>query len=138
MFPKGKGSYEINAEITKVGFAWMVGPMTVETTTENDEGIPMASTVKIHKCRWLQESACTGMCCNMCKVPTQKFFTETFGLPLTIRPNFEDKSCEFCFGLTPPPIKEDPTYLQPCHVRCPTAKLSDDEVLPCHKLMRPE
>jgi len=87
MFPKGKGSYEINAEITKVGFAWMVGPMTVETTTENDEGIPMASTVKIHKCRWLQESACTGMCCNMCKVPTQKFFTETFGLPLTIRPN---------------------------------------------------
>jgi hypothetical protein len=25
----------------------------------------------------------------MCKVPTQAFFTEEFGLPLTMNPNFE-------------------------------------------------
>lgn len=24
------------------------------------------------------------VCVNMCKLPTQKFFTETFGLPLTM------------------------------------------------------
>jgi hypothetical protein len=36
---------------------------------------------------------------------TQDFFVNDFGLPLTIKPNFEDKSCDFYFGLTPPPIE---------------------------------
>jgi hypothetical protein len=35
--------------------------------------------VKIKKCRYLESSGCVGMCTNMCKLPTQKFFTETFG-----------------------------------------------------------
>jgi hypothetical protein len=28
----------------------------------------------------------------------QTFFTEEFGLPLTMKPNFEDLSCEMIFG----------------------------------------
>mmetsp|Transcript_4797 Transcript_4797/g.8719 ORF Transcript_4797/g.8719 Transcript_4797/m.8719 type:complete len:278 (-) Transcript_4797:286-1119(-) len=130
-FPVTKSSYEINAKITETAFSWMVGPMTVQETTENDDKVPMKATVKIHKCRWLQESACTGMCVNMCKRPTQDFFAQEFGLPLTIRPNFEDKSCEFCFGLTPPPEEDDPAYSYPCHVRCATGVQGDQ---PCHKL----
>ena len=30
--------------------------------------------------------------------PTEEFFGETFGLPLTMNPNFEDLSCEMVFG----------------------------------------
>ena len=35
-------------------------------------------------------------------------FVNDFGMPLTIKPNFEDKSCDFYFGLTPPPIDWSP------------------------------
>ena len=107
LFPTNKFSLELNAVICKIVFAWMVGPMTVESTTENDLGEMIASKVHIKKCRWLQESGCTGMCVNMCKTATQDFFVNDFGLPLTIKPNFEDKSCDFYFGLTPPPIEKD-------------------------------
>jgi hypothetical protein len=27
------------------------------------------------------------MCVNMCKIPTQSFFTDEFGLPLTMNPS---------------------------------------------------
>ena len=36
LFPTTKWSLELNAVITKVVFAWMVGPMEVESTAEND------------------------------------------------------------------------------------------------------
>jgi len=132
LFPAGKTSYEINAAITKAVFSWLVGPIEIETTSENDDHVDMRTKVKIKKCRWLQESSCTGMCVNMCKRPTQKFFTEEFGLPLTIKPNLDDKSCEFCFGLTPPPLEEDPAYTYPCHVLCESGVLDDSK--PCRKL----
>ena len=74
LFPTNKFSLELNAVICKIVFAWMVGPMTVESTTENDLGEMIASKVHIKKCRWLQESGCTGMCVNMCKTATQDFF----------------------------------------------------------------
>ena len=48
------------------------------------------------------------------QLPTQAFFTETFGIPLTMDPNFEDLSCTCTFGRAPPPIEKDPCYDQPC------------------------
>jgi len=133
LFPPNRFSCELNATITKIVFAWMVGPMEVETTTENDLGIEMASKVHIKKCRWLQESGCTAMCVNMCKCATQEVFTDDFGLPLTIKPNFENKSCDFYFGLTPPPIEKDEALLFGCNALCATAA-PDSEGTPCHKL----
>ena len=124
LFPTNKFSLELNATICKIVFAWMVGPMEVESTTENDLGEMIASKVHIKKCRWLQESGCTGMCVNMCKTATQDFFVNDFGLPLTIKPNFEDKSCDFYFGLTPPPIKEDEALTFGCNSTCGTAVVS--------------
>ena len=62
------------------------------------ETVRMRSTVHIKKCRYLEDSGCTGMCVNMCKMPTQTFFTDDFGLPLTMTPNFEDLSCDMVFG----------------------------------------
>ena len=62
------------------------------------------------------------MCVNMCKVPTQEFFTEKFGIPLTMTPNFEDLSCKMIFGQIPLNPADDPDHNQPClKQQCPTA-----------------
>eukprot|EP00471_Norrisiella_sphaerica_P006576 CAMPEP_0184490662 /NCGR_PEP_ID=MMETSP0113_2-20130426/18507_1 /TAXON_ID=91329 /ORGANISM="Norrisiella sphaerica, Strain BC52" /LENGTH=271 /DNA_ID=CAMNT_0026874655 /DNA_START=248 /DNA_END=1063 /DNA_ORIENTATION=+ len=134
LFPQNKFTYELFAWVTRSGFEWLVGPSSQELTNENDLNEEMYSKVKIKKCRWLQESACTGMCINLCKRPTETFFKENFGLEMTINPNYEDKSCEFCFGATPPPPEEDPAYKFPCHPRCTSASTVTDESKPCHKL----
>lgn len=72
--------------------------------------------------------------CETCsKRPTQDFFTQELGLPLTMAPNFEDLSCEMKFGVPPPPIEEDEVYNEPCfsHV----CKIVDaDPLRPCPKI----
>ncbi|XP_027101564.1 beta-carotene isomerase D27, chloroplastic-like isoform X4 [Coffea arabica] len=77
-------------------------------------GVKQRSGVRIKKCRYLENSGCVGMCVNMCKIPTQDFFTDEFGLPLTMTPNFEDMSCEMVYGQAPPPFEDDPASKQPC------------------------
>jgi len=129
LFPPTKWSCEVNAWITVPFFGWLVGPCSLGETDVN--GVQQKSVVKIERCRYLEESGCTGMCVNMCKSSTQEFFTDTFGLPLTMNPNYEDYSCEMIFGLAPPPIEEDDAVLQPCLKTCATAKLSDS---PCHQV----
>eukprot|EP00262_Sarcandra_glabra_P018586 TRINITY_DN6721_c0_g1_i5.p1 TRINITY_DN6721_c0_g1~~TRINITY_DN6721_c0_g1_i5.p1 ORF type:complete len:226 (+),score=24.68 TRINITY_DN6721_c0_g1_i5:304-981(+) len=78
-------------------------------------GVKQRSGVHIKKCRYLENSGCVGMCVNMCKLPTQDFFTNEFGLPLTMIPNFEDMSCEMVYGQVPPPFEEDLVSKQPCY-----------------------
>ncbi|CAA2979021.1 Hypothetical predicted protein [Olea europaea subsp. europaea] len=78
-------------------------------------GEKQKSGVLIKKCRYLENSGCVGMCINMCKIPTQDFFTNEFGLPLTMTPNFEDMSCEMVYGQVPPSFEEDPASKQPCY-----------------------
>jgi hypothetical protein len=65
--------------------------------------------------RYLENSGCVGMCVNMCKIPTQDFFTNDFGLPLTMTPNFDDMSCEMVYGQKPLPLEEDTALKQPCY-----------------------
>jgi hypothetical protein len=117
-FPLNKRNAEFNAYITTLGFGWLVGPSSVKEVEVvfNGNVEKWNSGVQIKKCRYLESSGCVGMCTNMCKLPTQQFFTETFGLPLTMNPNFEDLSCEMIFGQAPPPVVEDPVYNQPCFV----------------------
>jgi len=71
------------------------------------------------------------MCVNLCKAPVQTFFTEELGMPLTMKPNFEDYSCEMVFGLTPPPLDKDEALQQPCLQKCSTALFDKPQ---CHKL----
>lgn len=52
------------------------------------------------------------------QVPTQDFFTNDFGMPLYMEPNFEDLSCRMNFGQKPPPLEEDPAHTQPCFSQC--------------------
>jgi hypothetical protein len=107
---------ELNAWFAARLFEWLVGPCEVkEVIVETAAGErSQRSGVQIQKCRYLEQSRCVGMCVNMCKLPTQKFFTEEFGIPFTMTPNFEDFSCEMVFGQMPPPLTSEDCYQQPC------------------------
>ncbi|MEO0870191.1 MAG: DUF4033 domain-containing protein, partial [Cyanobacteria bacterium J06642_11] len=112
---------ELNAWFATQLFEWLVGPCRVElteVTTENGNVRQQKSAVHIEKCRYLEQSGCVGMCVNMCKLPTQQFFTEKFGIPLTMTPNFEDFSCDMIFGQLPPPLETEEAYTQPCLQEC--------------------
>jgi hypothetical protein len=114
---------ESNAWFAARLFSWLVGPCQVKAI-DLDTTPPRSqhSGVHIEKCRYLEQSGCVGMCINMCKLPTQSFFTEKFGIPLTMIPNFEDLSCEMIFGQIPPPLETEAAYQQPClHDRCELA-----------------
>lgn len=112
LFPPTKWAAEFNAALTVPFFHWLVGPSEVIEVEVN--GVKQRSGVHIKKCRYLETSGCVGMCVNMCKIPTQDFFTNEFGLPLTMNPNFEDMGCEMIYGQAPPPFEEDPASKQPC------------------------
>ena len=107
----------LNAWFAARLFGWLVGHCKViEAEIDLPDGTVRSqpSAVQIEKCRYLADSGCVGMCVNMCKVPTQKFFTEKFGIPLTMKPNFEDLSCQMIFGQIPPLPEIDEAHQQPC------------------------
>ncbi|KAG4975513.1 hypothetical protein AAZX31_13G001300 [Glycine max] len=123
LFPPTKWAAEFNAALTVPFFDWLVGPSEVVEVEIN--GVKQKSGVHIKKCRYLENSGCVGMCVNMCKIPTQDFFTNEFGLPLTMTPNFEDMSCDMVYGQSPPTFEEDPVSKQPCYADiCSMAKPS--------------
>lgn len=108
---------EWNAWFASVLFEWLVGPCelkTVEVMDPQAQSRCQKSGVHIKKCRYLEQAGCVGMCINMCKLPTQTFFTEGFGIPLTLIPNFEDFSCEMIFGQAPSPETDAEIARQPC------------------------
>jgi hypothetical protein len=135
LFSPTKLVCELNAWFTTLLFQWLVGPCKVieaNISDENGEIYTQKSGVKIEKCRYLEQSGCVGMCVNMCKIPTQDFFTQDFGIPLTMIPNFEDFSCEMIFGQIPPPLETEELYHQPCLPKhCTVAKT---ELIPCPKV----
>ncbi|CAK9167451.1 unnamed protein product [Ilex paraguariensis] len=130
LFPPTKWAAEFNAALTVPFFHWLVGPSEVVEVELN--GVKQRSGVHIKKCRYLENSGCVGMCVNMCKIPTQDFFTNEFGLPLTMIPNFEDMSCEMVYGQVPPPFEEDPVAKQPCFADI--CSLANPSSSVCHKL----
>lgn len=128
---------ELNAWFAAKLFEWLVGPCSVvasEIHQPSGATVTQNSGVHIEKCRYLEQSGCVGMCINMCKLPTQDFFANDFGIPVTMTPNFEDLSCEMVFGQVPPPLETEDAYAQPCladrcevsspkHDRCPKTHL---------------
>ena len=73
-----------------------------------------AQGVVIERCRVLETSGCASVCANVCKAPTQDFFTIGVGLLLTMVPDYETQSCTLIFGATPPPIESDEAYTHGC------------------------
>ena len=83
--------------------------------------------VLLKRCRVLEETGCAAVCANVCKHPTQKFFTEEIGLPVTLTPNYETFECQFSFGATPPDPADDVAFSTPCFRQCPASETLGDE-----------
>ncbi|KAH7428978.1 hypothetical protein KP509_09G025400 [Ceratopteris richardii] len=80
LFPYSDWGAEFNARITPLFFEWLVGPCKVIEVKIGEK--TLKSGVQIEKCRYLETSGCTGMCVNLCKRPTQFFFTKELGYAL--------------------------------------------------------
>lgn len=139
MFPANQFSAEFNAFMCSLVSGWLVGPSVLEQ--KEVVGIDAASTgmwtstVKVDRCRFLEQSQCKGACMNLCKVPTETLFREELGMPLYMEPNFDDLSCVFTFGASPPPLHLDPLLKEPCYRECPaTAMLLAQRPKPCHTM----
>ncbi|KAG1653959.1 hypothetical protein FOA52_008980 [Chlamydomonas sp. UWO 241] len=117
-----KWCHELNALAASLMFKWLVGDMELHSTEVlGPDGIlrTQTSVTHIKKCRFLDQSGCVSACTNLCKAPTQAFFTLEAGIPTTLEPDFATRSCNIVFGRTPPPRAEDPAFTEPCFaVKC--------------------
>jgi hypothetical protein len=123
--PEWRWVDEMNAVITVNAFAWLVGPC--EIIPRESDGV--MSAVKLRKCRYLEQCGCTASCVNFCKMPTQAFFREAFGVDAHLAPDHSDGSCVMTFGAKPP--SPDPAFEAPCYASCATAKMGG---CACHRL----
>jgi hypothetical protein len=127
-FHKTKWLSEKSSLWMRLGFlTWLVGPVQrfhvpVEQIAVGNPGTEAwYSGVKLEKCRYLAEAGCKSACLHLCKAPTQEFFNKDLGLPLYMKPNFEDSSCEMFFGVSPPAMQDDPAHKEPCYATCSSA-----------------
>jgi len=112
-------------------FPWLMGPM--EGDDFEDVQVPQSlrnvlfflpatvrlpQTVKAERCRFLEQSNCASVCVNTCKVPSQTWLGDDFGMKVHIQPNYDDFSCRWRFGRQPPP---PPTPVLPLAVLCTCA-----------------
>ena len=98
---------------------FLVGDMT---TTQRADGDPRGGGVLVHRCAVLEKSECKGLCVNMCKRPTERFFAARWGVPLHMQPNFETLECQLSFGVEPPALSDDPSLPVGCLSYCPIAR----------------
>lgn len=117
---------EMNAKVTREAFAWLVGPCEI-VPRESDGAM---ASVKLKKCRYLEQCGCAASCTNFCKIPTQRFFKEAFGVDARLDPNHEDGSCMMTFGVKPDVV--DAAFAAPCYATCAKSCGTSDE--PCHRL----
>jgi hypothetical protein len=82
---------------------FLVGDMEL---TQRAPGDARAGGVLVQRCKVLEQGGCKGLCVNMCKLPTERFFSHRWGTPVTLSPNFETLQCQLSFGVAPPPEEE--------------------------------
>ena len=92
----------------------------------NDVELPDGTVLEdqgllVKRCRFLEESGCASVCVNSCKIPTQNFFIEDMGLPLTMTPDYDTYECQFSFGVMPSEQSELDAKNTPCLARCPSS-----------------
>lgn len=104
--------------VTPPLFRFLVGPSRPNARKDGRPG-----GLVVEKCRFLQESGCKGMCLHICKLPTEQFFWDELGMPLTVAPNFETQECQWSFGGDlPMGYREDPDFPKGCLVGCESRK----------------
>jgi hypothetical protein len=113
-------SARMNAWATRVGGTWLMGECEINDI-EIDGKVYKDQGLLVKRCRFLEESGCASVCVNACKIPTQNFFIEDMGLPLTMTPDYETHECQFSFGRLPTKEEELEAKTTPCLSRCPTS-----------------
>ena len=65
--------------------------LAVEFANESGQVVTRrAQGLLVEKCRFLETAGCARTCLHACKIPTQRFFLEEMGLPVTMLPNMTD------------------------------------------------
>ena len=121
LFANNIHSPAILAWFAKHLLPFLVGDMQLTSRSVDDD---RAGGVLVERCRVLEGTQCKGVCAKMCKLPTQRFFEEEWGVPLYMQPNFETGQCQLAFGVVPPSIDNDPTIPSGCITRCPAANFA--------------
>ena len=118
-------SAKMNAWATVVAGTWLMGECEINDCKIDgdvgDEKSGVNQGLLVKRCRFLEESGCASVCVNSCKLPTQQFFIEDMGLPLTMEPDYETYECQFSFGLSPTLQDELDAKGTPCLSRCPSS-----------------
>jgi hypothetical protein len=97
---------------------WLMGNSTVMDLELPGGAVYTDQALLVEKCTFLETAGCVRTCLHTCKIPTQRFFLEEMGLPVTLNPNMTDYSCRFDFGVPPVPLEDDPIGLSPCFDMC--------------------
>ncbi|CAM9807573.1 unnamed protein product [Ascophyllum nodosum] len=118
----------LTALFTPLFFKFLVGPNNMDLRRDETLG-----GVFVERCRFLEETNCKGLCTNMCKVPTERFFDETLGMRMAMEPNFDTYECRLSFGLEAPPLEEDDTVPRGCLSRCSCKSLGAKVATTCSK-----
>lgn len=118
-FPSFSGF--MNAWVTHWATSWLMGNSTIYDVEIPQREIIPKKGLLIEKCTFLEEAKCLKTCINACKIPTQKFFLEEMGLPVTLKPNITDYSCKFEFNVQPLPLHLDDISKAPCLDICSQA-----------------
>jgi len=115
----------MNAWATRVLGTWLMGECEVNDVVVVDNSnttmVLKNQGLLVQRCRFLEESGCASVCVNSCKIPTQTFFRDHMGLPLTMEPDYDTFECQFSFGVAPTEATEAAARATPCLMRCPTA-----------------
>jgi Beta-carotene isomerase D27-like, C-terminal len=111
----------MNAWATRVGGTFLMGECEVNDVEFEDGTLGRDQGLLVKRCRFLEESGCASVCVNSCKIPTQRFFLEDMGLPLTMTPDYDTHECQFSFGVIPSEGGEQEARNTPCLSRCPTS-----------------
>jgi hypothetical protein len=120
--PLPEFSCRLNALATWATCQWLMGECEVNDVEVDGAKIGTGHGVLVKRCRYLEDAGCASVCINSCKVPTQTFFLQDMGLPLTMTPNYETYECQFSFGLTPQDEQDDDAFKTLCFVSCPSKK----------------
>jgi len=132
-------------------FPWLMGPMEGDDHKEVEvpkswrsvlpflpETVRVPQSVKAERCRFLENANCASVCVNTCKVPSQSWLKEDFGMPLHIQPNYDDFSCRWRFGVEAPPLEEDEAVMVPCFTNCPSEFKGTKDALSMRQKLRAE
>ncbi|CAM9201889.1 unnamed protein product [Phaeothamnion confervicola] len=121
----------LTAFFTPPFFKFLVGPNRWDARSDGRPG-----GVYVERCRFLEETKCKGLCTNMCKLPTERFFRETLGMPMAMEPDFDTFECRLSFGLEPEALDADGTVPVGCLQGCTSKLIGADVTVVCPKQLR--